>query len=234
MKATVESTPQLVAVMFSWLPACQDVFWRQQTLTKEMLAFWCLLEFHSWYYTLQNFFMECLLESSGFCFTSSLRGTSHGASSRTSKEDGLGPPYCNHVVLYCNQLGRVHLIWPAGSTLQCCALMKSFWHLMRSMAEHVLVSNGFGWMNQTQKSATPHKRHERFSRVQLQLLVFRIPQILLRPNRPGFWTCGQTGRTRFTAIRGYPRYLRCCDSVTKSDSASVGGLTLQRRKGLRW
>ena len=39
------------------------------------------------------------MESSGFCFSSSLRGTSHGASSRTSIEDGLGPPYCNHVVL---------------------------------------------------------------------------------------------------------------------------------------
>lgn len=115
------------------------------------------------------------------------------------------------------------------------------------MAEHVLVSDGFGSMNQTQKSATPHERHERFSgeiavavpaakdlpRVQLELLVFRIPQILLRPNQRGFWTCGQTGGMRFTAIRGYPRYLRCCDSVTKSDSASVGGLTLQRRKGLR-
>jgi hypothetical protein len=39
---------------------------------------------------------------------------------------------------------------------------------------------------------------------------------------------------RQDAIHCYPRYLRCCDSVTKSDSASVGGLTLQRRKGLRW
>ena len=84
-----------------------------------------------------------------------LRGTSHGASSRTSTEDGLGPQYCNLVVL---QPARMCVPLELACR-QHVTMLRIDEIVLTPDEEHVLVSDGFGCLkvklNQTQKSATP-------------------------------------------------------------------------------